>query len=225
MSEDTKNRTATDVLVSLEGKMDALISAHRSQDLTLKVLANKLGTLIDKIESQQIAPQAQSAVKKSSFNIEAADVSKKIVIEPTQQETIDKFPIGPRRVSRSEAPSDRPEFTDADKSGKIEFVSPEVKETVKKTSPGSVPVVQRVLDKNSKAIFLADVEIYAQDGTMLHKVRTTAAGKWTCSLEPGNYRVLVKKSSSVSREKIEVSQNIVVNRGASHQELDSIVVK
>lgn len=231
MSEDNKTRTATDVLISLENKLEQLISAQRTNDLTFKILANKLGALIEKMDQISSVPSIQNTKPKASqFKIEAADTSRQMVVEATTEELVDKQPSGTRRVSRingaDDAPTPKTKLLPPENiSGKIDFVDADIKDNKQTVASGSTPVYQRVLDKNNKAIFLADVEIFDKHGALVSKARTAANGIWNSALLPGDYRVIIKKSASMNRQKIEISQNVSVASGTSPQELEDIFVK
>jgi hypothetical protein len=91
---------------------------------------------------------------------------------------------------------------------------------------GQIPVTQRCVDKNSKAIFLADVEI-VDLSTMqpIFKTRTNGAGKWNAPLGIGSYRVTIRKRENVTKEKIEAVQDIHVDGSVSKMELPLLIIK
>jgi hypothetical protein len=91
---------------------------------------------------------------------------------------------------------------------------------------GQIPVIQRCVDKNSKAIFLADVEIVDM-ATMqtIFKTRTNGAGKWQAPLAVGDYRVTIRKRENVTKEKIEAVQDIHVDGSVSKMELPLLIIK
>jgi|SRR5271166_393733 len=78
-------RKATDVLLDLETKMDALLGLVRSQDLVIKVLSNKLNDVITRLEKQQAGPP-------------------RIVVE-----TIQTAPAPPMPVGFTQLPAGEPE--------------------------------------------------------------------------------------------------------------------
>jgi hypothetical protein len=91
---------------------------------------------------------------------------------------------------------------------------------------GQIPVMQRCVDKNSKAIFLADVEIVDM-ATMqpVFKTRTNGAGKWQAPLGIGSYRVTIRKRENVTKEKIEAVQDIHVDGSVPKLELPLLIIK
>jgi len=91
---------------------------------------------------------------------------------------------------------------------------------------GAIPVEQRVVDKNSKSVFLADVEIVdLKTGNQIFKTRTSGAGKWAAPLSIGNYRVTISKRESVTKQKVEVVQDISVDGSHSPLILQMIIIK
>lgn len=102
-----------------------------------------------------------------------------------------------------------------------EAQAPEVFNTENK-----IPVQQRLVDKNGKAVFLANVEIInAATGNSETTVRTNSVGKWQAPLTPGHYRVKINKQESLSKEKIDLTQNITVDGQSPTQELPVLICK
>ena len=90
----------------------------------------------------------------------------------------------------------------------------------------SIPVVQRIVDKNGKSVFLADVEIYnSANMESVAKVRTSGNGKWSAPLSVGKYRVVIRKRESLTKEKIEITQDITVDGTQSLLELPMMIIK
>jgi hypothetical protein len=91
---------------------------------------------------------------------------------------------------------------------------------------GIVPVEQRVVDRNSKSIFLADVEIIdIATGEQVSKSRTHATGKWMAALPLGNYRVIIRKLESITRDKLESIQTIKVDGSEVPLRLPIVIIK
>jgi hypothetical protein len=91
---------------------------------------------------------------------------------------------------------------------------------------GIIPVEQRVVDKNGKSVFLADVEVVDLDtGDQVSKSRTNGTGKWMAALPVGRYRVSIKKLESLTREKVESVQTIEVDGNQSPLKLPMVIIK
>lgn len=91
---------------------------------------------------------------------------------------------------------------------------------------GIVPVEQRVVDRNGKSVFLADVEVVdVSSGEQVSKSRTNGTGKWMAALPLGNYKVTIRKLESLTREKVESNQTITVNGLESPLKLPMVIIK
>ena len=91
---------------------------------------------------------------------------------------------------------------------------------------GIVPVEQRVVDRHGKSVFLADVEIVDMAaGEPVSKSRTNATGKWMAALPLGNYKVIIRKLESLTREKIETVQTIQVDGREVPLRLQPVIIK
>ena len=89
-----------------------------------------------------------------------------------------------------------------------------------------VPVVQRVVDKNGKSVFLADVEIINTENLQtISKIKTNGAGKWIVSMLPGEYRVFIRKREALNKDRLEISQTITVDGSKSPLELQMVILK
>jgi hypothetical protein len=105
--------------------------------------------------------------------------------------------------------------------------APEAKKASKQNEvTGSVPVVQRIVDKNGKSIFLAEVEVLDLSTTEpVFKTRTNGTGKWMASLPVGSYKVIIRKRESVSKEKLEAEQDIHIDGTQSPLELQTMIIR
>jgi hypothetical protein len=94
------------------------------------------------------------------------------------------------------------------------------------TAPNQVAIMQRCVDKNGKAIFLANVEIIdINTMQIVFKTRTIGNGKWMASLNTGSYRVTIRKLESVTKEKMEAVQDIQIDGSSSRMELPMLIIK
>lgn len=90
----------------------------------------------------------------------------------------------------------------------------------------AVPVVQRVVNRDGKSIFLADVEITDMATSQpVFKTRTNGTGKWMASLGTGSYRVSIRKKGTSTSERMEAIQDIQVDGSQSPLELQMIIIK
>ena len=285
--ENQEPRKATDVLLDIEAKLDTLLSIVKSQDLNMKLLSNKINSVIERLDKQ---PEMKSFINRApQFTAEAVQAPvpphfvqpatpgdlKQIPIQAEYQLPMEENPSGFRRTSRPETyagdnaylrkptepqvrfptqqvagrpPPGRdagpPEFvvpTQALKQSSKPPQPPQLpaqapgaqrppslppQEMLNRSSGTVVPVEQRVVDKNGKSVFLADVEIVDHNTSLpVVKTRTSGAGKWAVPLPIGNYRVTINKRESLTKQKVEVVQDIQVTGSESPLVLQMMIIK
>jgi hypothetical protein len=243
MADETKStRTAAEVLLSLEAKIDRLIGQVNLTDLNLKNLSNKLNHLIDGLSQ---LPMEENSVGNSPYDIASAPPAP---MEQMPQMTVETAPVGFQRHSRSEtfastpAFNDRPQKTVAGMPAFSErlprdvptpsipqpemFPAQEPSNTVIHESSGTKKqLMQRILDKNGKAIFMAEVEILDERNiTVCKGLRTDGVGKWRASLLPGKYKVVLRKRDVQGKNNIEITQDLTVDTKTPN-ELQTMIVK
>lgn len=236
-------RKASDVLVDLEAKVNALLHLAKSQDFNIKILSNKLNSLLDIINANSESANVSTYVSPDDHE----DNLKKIYVSSDGNLPLDKFPSAIRRNSRPETYSNTSTNLNSETSLKEAEVIVNTKDNhikngfVKLDSNNDlldinnkvkaddnhlvIPVHQRVVDRNGKSVFLADVEVINLETNVVFKTRTNGTGKWMASLSPGSYNVIIQKRESVSKEKIKTEQSIVVDSGTSLVELQMIILK
>lgn len=258
-------RKASEVLLELESKLDAALSIIRTQDLTIKIIANKLNFVLESLEklnSPKIVVEAINTTARPLPTPVTAPLSEREI--PVSSETnlpMEDSPKGFRRTSRPETfsgddsylsttttkyPTQIPKMpmsginTPPPGRSLGETVVPD--KVIKKmdtsavpigpqpviphNSGNAIPVSQRVVSAHGKSLFLADVEIVDLSNMQtVSKTRTNGTGKWSASLGVGAYRVFIRKLDSVTKERLEVKQEITVDGQQSPLELQAIIVK
>jgi len=277
MSEEP--RKATDVLLEIEAKLDALIKKVDAGDLNIRVVSNKLGEVMKGLEKIQSAPQQKitvEAVQNPVPNQAAAifgqipttDPARAIPVTAESKLPVDETPQGFRRTSRPEsyagdqtylkkegvpvptnpsffvrgsnegpppgrsAGENLPQTQPPPKKAAQQPAQPPqpakqmLKQPAEMNTHDIVPVEQRVVDKNGKSVFLADVEIVdLSSGDQVSKSRTNGTGKWMAALPIGQYRVTIKKLESLTREKVESIQTVTVDGTQSPLKLPMVIIK
>jgi hypothetical protein len=236
-------RKATDIILELESKIDTALNLIRNQDLNIKLLSNKLNLLLEKSnnENNKIIVEAVNTLPQSN-------IEKNISVSSENKLPIEQNPQGFRRTSRPETfsgddsylskPDGKSSVTfpmQLPKNTVAEIVVPDQAKSVavikdnkptETSTTNSVPIVQRVVDKNGKSVFLADIEIINMtNGDSISKTRTNGTGKWMASLPVGQYKVIAKKRESLTKEKVEVVQTIMVDGASSPLELPMMIMK
>lgn len=230
MDETKSTRTAADVLLSLEAKIDRLIGQVNLTDLNLKNLSNKLNQLIDTL-SQLPMEEEEAPIADSPYAIASAPPSP---IESMPQMAVETAPVGFRRTSRPETfetvpsvavPPQKTVPTPSIPQPEM-FPAQEPQNPVAHESSGNKKqLMQRVLDKNGKAIFMAEVEILDTNNiTVCKGLRTNGVGKWQASLLPGRYKVILRKRDVQGKNNIEITQDLTVD-AKTPNELQTMVVK
>lgn len=246
----TEVRKATDVLLDLELKINTLLNLVRSQDLTIKVLSNKLNSVMEVLEKQKTAPAPKFTVEMASNpnpTIKVVD-EKKVIYNPDQQLTVDESPQGFRRTSRPETYSTQPEpkfptqIPAAQKPAEVivpNLPNHQITQAMPaKASPkspvskseqldkGAFPVMQRIVDKNGKSVFMAEIEVLDMaNGETVYKTKTNGTGKWSAALPTGDYRIFVRKRESISKDKLEVAQDVKVDGSSPTLELQTMIIR
>lgn len=246
-------RKASDILLSLESQVSQLVALYRSQDLVLKVLSNKLNNLIETVgklnQTEETnnntlnlqVPHSSPVPIFAEYKLpqEVAPKGFRRTSRPETYTTQEPIPK-PQRVTLGqitapppeptvEFPVQFPEFAPSNQPSlpakKPSVTQPQETRVVKST--GSIPVQQRLVDQNGKAIFLANIDIInLQTGeTVFSKLRTNGVGKWQASLSPGAYQVKISKQESLSKTKLELSQDIMVDGLSPTQELPMLICK
>lgn len=258
-------RKASEVLLELEQKLDTALSIIRTQDLNIKILSNKLNSILEALEKQAVAAPkfsveavntARPLPPVSPFQqLPELDPEKQIPISSEFKLPMESEPKGFRRTSRPETfagddaylpqapkfpvqipqspPGRNPNAPPPGRTAEVVVPSPKKAESAPKQSrqpvnvvQNAIPVMQRVVNGFGKSLYLADVEIIdLSNMTQVAKTRTSANGKWMASLGIGNYRVIIRRHDAITKEKLEVSQDIQVDGTQSPLELQAIIVK
>lgn len=88
---------------------------------------------------------------------------------------------------------------------------------------GAKTVFQKVVLKNGKGVYLADVTVSDDSGNIVKTVRTNPKGRWIASLTPGDYTVYIKKKIDENLKlPIEIRMKVTIpDTDQSDFELDS----
>lgn len=192
MSEEEKIRTATDILLDLENKIDNLLSIVKNQDMLLKILAKKIN--------------ANNFSSSETFKEEIKEVEIKKPLMPGLKPGV-VLNIANENLFQQ----------------KIELE--EVKPNVVTNNRNIVPVSQ-MITKNGEPIIMADVEIFSinenNDSFLLKKIKTTQSGKWTTSLSPGNYHIVISKKGVGKKVSIHCERDFTINDTSTFLTLEDI---
>lgn len=267
---DKEPRKISDVMLELDRKVDLMLKLLQSQDMTNKILSNKLSEVISRLDSLAVL----EAKIQPQFTVETTQTAPNFTstIKQQMQQEPDRFiPISAedtvlidhqpessssRRTSRPENSIGKLEGDDAylikppkkepsakypiqiPKGDKAEVIVPnQIALTKISTQPqaivsketsrsSSTNVSQRVVDRNGKSLFLANINIIDHETqASIFETRTSAVGKWAAPLPIGNYRVSIKKREPLTHKEIEAFQDIKVDGSVARQELPNFMIK
>lgn len=235
--QGSKQRSAADILLALEAKIDQLMQMHRNLDLNLKILSNKFNQFINaSLNVPNSAPSAPPSASLPSASLPLNSLYP-AAPEPPQEEftdynnslSVETTPVGFRRTSRPETFDDglskNTKSTPSLTSPAMHPAKEVQSNTIHQSLNDRKPIIQRVVDKNGKAIFMAEIEITnLQTNIVEAKTRTNGVGKWQASLAEGRYRVSLKKQQAVGKEKIEILQELDINE-STPTELQVLIIK
>lgn len=241
-------RKATDVLLSIEEKLEKLIGLLVIKDLNDKIMSNKLNNLLESLSKTSSSP---------TFTAEAVDTDSKVI----KIQADDTLPISKTPSTNGFSRTSRPETFAGDQSylnklpikdsvkrmpiqvpkgDHVEIVVPQeavdlnkpsepkinITNTTNRNNSNTISVIQRIVDKNGKSVFLAEIDIInPKTLEVVQKLKTNGAGKWMTSLPVGEYTVMVKKRDPISKEKVEITQSIKIDGAVNPLDLSVMIIK
>ena len=237
-----EQRSATEVLLEIEQKVEYLIKQLASTDLNIKILSNKINNLS---QGQLVAPVATATPPVQNTNQQFSNTNifnqpnvplGQVKIDPEQQLPITDSVVGQRRTSRDASfgvvaepvvqrqsnqqsllpspPQQQPQPV----AQATALDSSKQQNQADKSHQLKVPVSQRIVNEKGKAIFLANITISDEKGNVVENgKRTSANGKWNALLSPGRYKV------SIVKNKVESLQDITV--GNQPLELNTAIIR
>lgn len=132
-------RKASDVLLELEKKMDLALSIIRTQDMSIKILSNKLNSVLEALQKQTVAPPKITVEAVNTFRPQPTvfpDYDKQVPVAAESKLPVDNTPQGFRRTSRPETFAGDNAFTNPVKPTSVE---PKFPVQVPKAPPGRGP--------------------------------------------------------------------------------------
>jgi hypothetical protein len=210
-----EQRKATDVVLAIEGKVDALIKILSSYDHNMKLVLDRVNKVYSYVEEvkQSYKQQDNNSTEEAVININ--DGAK---IE------ISEKPIVEKRNTKS-ASAEQSDISINPMPYRLDGFDQRVSNNVEsKTTDKKVPVIQRVTDQNGKDIFMADITVFNDKLESVYKTKSNAVGKWQAHLKPGRYTVSVSKTDMASKKKLEVKQDITIPQSNATITLDILKI-
>jgi hypothetical protein len=201
-------RKASDILLSLEEKVNSMVKIISVYDMNMKLILDRVNKIYKYIEMlEQEAQQEQGKEPAIEYSVDNP-----IIVADSTAETIMQ-----RRGVRVEVP--------------VEKFDPQVPAVPEKrvvdsgNSDKKVPVIQRVTDHTGKDLFMAEVTILNDNKELVLKTKTNAAGKWQAYLKQGQYSVNIVKTDTATKKKIEALQDINVSDSMTTITLPTAIIK
>ena len=199
VSED--KRTATDILLSIENKLNILEGRVKNSEGLLKIL---LGRLNDVLTPQTPTVAVQPSPVQTP-RIPESNVINKDNFETRPKTTkfadaAKKFNIDIEDDVEDEIKEIQGIFVAKPQSNVIES-DDMVEASVRGSARGqrgpknkaTRSSVSQTLSAGSNPLFLANIEVFDQEGSLINKGRTNTSGRWLMTLGPGDYQVHVLK--------------------------------
>lgn len=215
----SSKRSAADAIMAIEEKINRITGLVQNTDNNLKILLHRVNKMSN--EFDQLRDEMASQPK--MFGPGAATIGVHI----------------PKNIHRDVTPEDlnKAENNLFGVHEQISFSnSPLEDETVPKgqrrglRAPGDpnspkVSVSQQVLYSDNSPMYLAHVEIFTLNGTLVKKIRTNANGKWAAPLNPGEYsiRVFKRLDDGAIKKPVEFTYEIEIPSSKEKIMLESLI--
>lgn len=220
-NEQEQPRKASDILLSIEDKMNSLIKSMSVYDLNTKLMLSRINSIYAYIEQLKAEAELQP------------DQIDQGTIQVVAQEAIPitDVPTKDRRIGRVEPPVQIPQrpATPQQMQTQAQPVPVQTPQNKKVNVPVSsdrkVPVVQQLKYSTGGDVFMAEVSVANQDNELVHKTKTNAIGKWQAHLKPGKYYVSVVKTDTTTKKKIEALQELTIPNSEGTVNLPPAIIK
>lgn len=184
-------RKASDVLIDLASSQNEILSYIRNIKLTNELILKKIQVLEQKFSTSSVFEKSSEEIV---FPEEETQPKSKlqIALELDEEKQLEEDAnISIGRRSRTEEPSMR-----------------------------KIPVSQRIIYKDGKNVYMANVEFFNSEKKLVKKTRTNASGKWIVALPPSSYVVKITKAATSVKTKVDLLYTIVVTESDKQIELE-----
>lgn len=220
----TEERKATDILLSIEADVKEILGYVRNSDLKDKIILERLRLLTE--------TKLQSAPKPNLFGfVEKEDPHTGepfFVREPKTPDAQPKPSVFESTPLKDKIRKAMEEASKAQDDVQFTELSAETTQSGKRrgtrvqtNAEKQISVQQRVVDAESKNIFMAKVEIFDESNTPVKQTKTNQAGKWFAQLLPGNYQVVLSKAGTATKPAISITYDVEVPDQDSNFELQT----
>ena len=180
-------RKSTDVLLSIEEKINLLLNHSSNQSMLLSNLANRISKL-ESLSGDQVVLNADKS-EKNNINQSTADIKVSSV--------------------NKSLPGLKPGITLVGQSKNVSKQSNGIPDYVGSIN-SSTTVQQKVVYSDKKPITRASVEILDFNGEVKYKSTTNNSGKWVDKIAVGTYMIKVHKKATSKKPEVNIESKIVV---------------
>jgi hypothetical protein len=222
MSEERKT---SDILLSLELKIDSLIKYQQNLDLLLKTVLNKLNKLDPKISTQESSIISEQVSNSNSKLKQIPGIKPGIFLINTNENT----DIGENSIKHTNdeefksvpgSDSDNDEL-DIEESG----ILTGKRRTARYGNTTQlhygdnppIPIQQKIVyASDNKNVIQANITIINSNGDIVKELKTAPNGKWITSLIPGSYSVRIQRRGSNGRQDIDKDFSIEIQKQSNN---------
>lgn len=216
MSEERK---ATDILLAIESDVKEILAYHKNQDLTNRLILERLRVL----EGARIA--GPSAI---SPTVIAADPAPPLTTSLAPAPTPFLQTSGMKeklRKAMSEASAAVDSKNDIRLQDQIDVENSQSGKRrgtrVQTAAEKQVSVQQRIVGSDDKNLFMAKVEIFDDEGTLVKQTKTNQTGKWLAQLVPARYQITISKAGTATKEPVEETYFVEIPGENANCELET----
>ena len=220
-------RKATDVLLSVEQMVRELLGHARNQDMLLKNLTRRVDALsgpqpfLKNQEPPAAEPPTPQAQRPTMPGLKPGVVLKKVKSDQEHFQFEEWQPNGPPKqvlVKHGEEAEEEEEVVEElELDTKPKGKRRDARYVSKPANGKNVPVQQKVLYPDGKALTSAHVEIFAKTESegkqvwgLVKSLKTNNTGKWTNSLPAGNYMIKVSKKGEKGKPPVEMQGPLTI---------------
>jgi hypothetical protein len=218
---DNDKRSASDIILALESKVDNLSRYVINIDSTIKILLGRINELSKNLENIKAVDHSNIIQEKlpPKGNFEKMAEKFGIAVEPSA--AIPQIIAKPTGNSQLKTPDPDGDEIIEELSGRNSAIRGQRVQT--KSVKSSIS--QQLLKEDGGILFLANVEIINKKGELVKQTRTNMKGRWMAALDPEEYTVKVtKRFSDGNQRPIEKSYEIKVPPSDSPMELDPLTL-
>ena len=191
----SSDRKATEVLLSIEQKIDELVGFVRNIDHNNKLILSRLNML----ESQPTAPRPNAQpLDSAGLLVPSAPQQQPVFAKPDKSFKFENRPKTNKFEQMQQSLGVNDDSLPLSKEERFELMEEGVPQgqrrgqRIEKTDSSRCNTKQ-IVQHMGQPLFMATVQIMNDSNQVIKRTRTNTVGRWTAPLDPGNYRIDVLK--------------------------------